>query len=113
MYLCAGIVSALLPEEFEDRLTEQILFFPESVWTGGVLLRLLYTGSVQDRVLYDYFSGLSAPGTSGADARRLDAKTLLCGCRRRLWGVFCTAFEGNVCRGCKTSSLSELDLQLI
>ena len=110
MYLCVGAVCDLLSAESAGGCAESLLFLPESVRVGCVLLRFLYTGGVQNRILSDYFADISASGDFGTDEGRMAAEDLPCWGNRCFWGVFCISSERNVCSGRKASALFELDI---
>ena len=100
----------LLSAEPAGECEGSILFFPEFVRIGGILLRFLYSGGVQSGILHDYLPDISASGAAGADACRMAAQSLLCGGNRRFWSVFCPSSERHVRYGCKIIALFELDI---
>ena len=110
---CAGSLRSVLeaqPCVEEGRFAEgEILLFPESDGTGGVLLRLFHSGGVQGGILYDHIPDFSDSGASGRNAGRVVSEALLCRSRGSLRGIFCVAAERNVCSGCASAAVFELD----
>ena len=99
----------LLSPESEGGSDEPFLFFPESVRADGLLLRFLYPGGVQDRILYDYIPDIPGAADSGADALEGAAQAVSCRSDCSFWMLFSVAFKGDVCDRCEAVAISELD----
>lgn len=109
MCLRVDIMYYLLSAEPEGECAESFLFLLESVWFSGVLLRLLYSGDLQGRLLYDYLPGVSFAQTAVGDEKGLAAPVVLLGSDWGFQRLFCILVEGDVCNGYSASSLFELD----
>ena len=63
------------------------------------MLRFVYTGDIQNRLLYDYFPGLSAAGAFGRDETGMAALAVLRRSDRSFLRILLFTVEGDVCHG--------------
>ena len=108
--LCTCSLRDLLSLRAAGKCEEPLLCFPESIRADSLLLRLLYPGDIEGRLLYDYFADFSASRAVARDRKAVAAQTLLLRSDRGVYLLLRIFIEGNVCDGYKIAALPELDL---
>ena len=109
MCLCADTVSDLLQAESEGGSAKAVLLLSESVRSDGILLWFLYSGDLQNRILYDCGPGISSAGVAVGDEKGVVSESVPCGSGRSVLRLFCIFAQGYVCHGYSAAALSELD----
>ena len=92
MYGCAGIVLLLLQDSHQRQCGISVLFFPEFSRIFRVYLCFLYSGGIQNRLLFDYFADIFDTGRADTDTGQEVENFLDRGCDRGISGLFCTVF---------------------
>ncbi len=109
MCLCAGAVSDLLSGQPERRYKSKILCVFKFVRSGGILLRFLFAGEYQNRLLHDCGTGVFAADGSGGVKESFAEAAMQVGSYRGILSLFCSAVTENVRGGLKTFALFKLD----
>ena len=91
-----GAVPVLLSEVHSRGPQIPVLLLPESDGTGGVLLRILYSGSVQSGLISDRGAGIPDSGSLTADRKKVVPPAVHGGRCVSIFTVFCPAATGNV-----------------
>ena len=104
-----GAVPVLLSEVHSRGPQIPVLLLPESDGTGGVLLRILYSGGVQSGVLSDRDAGIPDPGSTTEDREKVVPPAVYGGMCGGILIIFRPAATGYVRCGSAATAVFELD----